>query len=421
MIRNILSSSKSCVLVISKCYSTKSADGPLKGIKVLDLSRIIAGPMCTLMLADLGADVYKVENPGRGDDSRRWPPIFKDGQSSSTFIALNRNKKSICVDFKTKDGQELLKKMAEKCDVLVENYVPGVLKKYSLDYDSLKEVAPHLVYCSLTGFGSKGPYANKPGVDLIAASLSGNLYITGPEDGEPCRSGTSTIDIMTGLRANAAIIAALYDKAKTGRGRKIDADLFSTAVVSLKNYAVSYLNMNIDCKRLGTEHSYVVPYKCFKSKDSYITVGAINDPQFKILAEIVGRPELAQDEKFATATARSKNRKVLTSLFCDIFVTKTTKEWCALLAGTPLPHAPLNGIKEVFEDPHLKAIELVKEIDHPTLGKIKVLDSPVKFSDYESIPKPSPLLGQDTDEILKNVLGFDDEKIQQLKTDKIVE
>lgn len=304
--------------------------------------------MCTLMLADLGADVYKVENPGRGDDTRHWPPIFKDNQSSSSFIALNRNKKSICVDFKTKDGQELLRSMAKKCDILVENYIPGVLKKYSLDFDSLHEIAPHLIYCSLTGFGSKGPYAQKPGVDLIAASLSGNLYITGPEDGEPCRSGTSTIDIMTGLRANAAILASLYDRKKTGKGRKIDADLFTTAVASLKNYAVSYLNLNIEVNRLGTEHSYVVPYKCFKSKDSYITVGAINDPQFKILCEIVGKPELSKDERFTTAADRSKNRKVLTAAFCDIFITKSTKEWCDLLANTPLPHAPLNGFKEVI-------------------------------------------------------------------------
>lgn len=348
MLRKILSSRYSPrILIISKCHSSAISNGPLKGVKVLDLTRIIAGPLCTLILADYGADIYKVENPSRGDDCRQWPPLFQDSQTSSTFIALNRNKKSICVDFKTKSGQDLLQKMAEKCDVLVENYVPGVLKKYSLDYETLSKRAPHLIYCSVTGFGSEGPYSHKPGVDLIAASLSGNLHITGPEDGEPCRTGTSNIDIMTGLRANSAIIAALYERQKTGRGRKIDADLLSTAVSALKNYAISYLNLNLQVKRLGTEHNYVVPYKCFKSKDSYITLGAINDAQFKTLCEIIGKSELADDERFATAAKRSANRKSLIDILVPIFRQKTTEEWCKLLANTTLLHAPVNDISQV--------------------------------------------------------------------------
>lgn len=347
MIRKLLPSKSSCI-VFSKWHSTFASAGPLKGVKVLDLTRIIAGPMCSLILADFGADVYKIEIPGRGDDTRHWPPVFPDGQSSSTYIAINRNKKSICVDFKTKAGQQLLHQMAQKCDVLVENYVPGVLEKYSLDYKTLSEIAPQLIYCSVTGFGSEGPYSRKPGVDLIAASLSGHLYITGPENGEPCRTGTSNIDIMTGLRANSAILAALYERQKTGRGRKIDADLFSTAVASLKNYAVSYLNYGIQVERLGTEHNYVVPYKCFKSKDGHITVGAINDSQFKTLCELIAKPELATDERFATASQRSGNRKALIPILIEVFHKKTTKEWCNILENTSLPHAPLNDFSQVY-------------------------------------------------------------------------
>lgn len=333
------------LIAIFRESSTSTSDGPLKGIKVLDLTRVIAGPTCTLDLADYGAEVYKIENPNKGDDTRNWSPFIQN--TSCFFIALNRNKKSVSVNFKLVDGQEILKNLAGKCDILVENYMPGVLKKYNLDYESLKLLFPRLIYCSVTGFGSKGPYAHKGGYDLIAASLSGNLHLTGPEDGEPCRAGTSTIDIMTGLRGESAIMAALYQRTQTGLGCKIDVNLLSSAIAALNSYAVSSLNLGIESKRMGTEHGSVVPYKVFKTKDGYFTIGAVTEAQFKPFCEILNIPELCKDERFCTIIKRAENRKKLYAIVEPLFLKKTTKEWQRIFENTPLAHGVLNTVKQV--------------------------------------------------------------------------
>lgn len=400
--------------------SASSKSGPLTGIKVLDLTRILAGPTCTLILGDFGAEIIKIERPDGGDDTRRWPPFLKCPEFSATFVSLNLNKKSVCVNFKTTEGQTLLKQLVQQCDILVENYKPGSLCKYGLDYKTLSTIAPRLIYCSVSGFGPEGPYNEKPGVDLIAASMSGHLSITGPANGEPCRSGTSNIDLMTGLRAHGAILAALYQRSYTGLGCKIDTDLFSTAVAALKNYAVSFLNLDIEPQRQGTEHEYVVPYKSFKSKDGYLTLGAINDSQFKELCQLLKVPVLYVDKRFCTAANRSANRKKLIKILAPLFEKRTTKEWCDLFDKTNLPHGPLNTVKQVFEDPHLKAIDIVKNVTHPKVGAIKVLKSPVKFSHFSCKVQPAPILGQHTEVVLKTMLKYSDEKINELKSKGII-
>lgn len=327
--------------------SSSSNNGPLSGVKVLDLTRILAGPACTMTLADFGADVYKIEHIKGGDGTRNWAPFLKGSKMSCYFASLNRNKKSICIDFQSVEGQTVLRGLAQKCDVLVENYVPGVLQKYKLDYESLKNVAPRLVYCSITGFGSEGPYAKKPGVDLIAASYTAFLSMTGPKNGEPCRAAVSTIDLMTGLQAEGAILAALFERYRTGCGRKIEANLFSTGVWALKGYALNYLNLGVEATRMGTEHESVVPYKAFESKDGYFTTGAINDHQFEKFCSILGVPELSTDERFLSCKDRAENRELLYEILSPIFREKTTSEWYELMKNTSLPHAPLNTVSQV--------------------------------------------------------------------------
>lgn len=333
-----------------RTFSTPSAssNGPLSGIKILDLTRILAGPSCTMTFADFGADVYKIEHIKGGDGTRNWAPFLKGSKMSSYFVSLNRNKKSVCVNFQSVEGQKLLRDLAQKCDVLIENYVPGVLQKYGLDYDSLKNIAPRLVYCSITGFGSEGPYATKPGVDLIAASYTAFLNMTGPKNGEPCRTAVSTIDLMTGLHAEGAILAALLERHRTGYGRKIDANLFSTGIWALGAYALNYLNLGLEASRMGTEHESVVPYKSFKSKDGYITAGAINDHQFNEFCSILSVPELSADKRFLSCKDRAEHREALYEIVEPIFCEKTTTEWCELLSGTSLPHAPLNTVSQVI-------------------------------------------------------------------------
>lgn len=301
-------------------------------------------------LADFGAEVYKIEHVKGGDNTRNWAPFLQGSEGakmSCYFAAMNRNKKSVCVDFQQAEGRQLLHDLARKCDVLVENYVPGVLRKYSLDYDSLQGVAPQLVYCSITGFGSEGPYATKPGVDLIAASYTGFLSLTGPKNGEPCRAAVSTIDLMTGLHAQGAILAALLERHRTGLGRKIDTNLFSTGVWALAGFALNYLNLGLEASRMGTEHESVVPYKAFESKDGYVTTGAISDTQFEEFCSVLDTPELRTDPRFETCEARAKNRQELYAILEPLFSAKTTSEWCELLSGTSLPYAPLNSISEV--------------------------------------------------------------------------
>ena len=393
---------------------------PLANIRVLDLTRIIAGPYCTQILADLGADVIKVERPGTGDESRKWGPPFLNNSSDSVyFLACNRNKRSICVDLK--NGLDVIYDLAKSSDVLIENYVPGKLDKLGLGYKDIKKVAPSLIYCSITGFGSKGPYKNRAGYDVIAASMGGLLHITG-EKSAPSKVGVAMTDIATGLYSHGAILAALYHREKTGQGQKIEVDLLSTQVACLINVGVNYLNAHEEASRWGTEHVSIVPYAAFKTKNGFFTIGAGSDSQFKELCETLKVPELATDPKFVSNQQRVKHRDELKTILTKIFEAHTNEHWKKVFEHAGFPFGPVNNMQEVFNDPHVKEIGIVKTLPHSVAGDVKVVGPPVVYSDSANTARSAPpTLGQHTDEVLKIVLKYDEQKIRDLRSKKIVQ
>lgn len=303
------------------CTEAQKCNLPLDGLKILDISRILAGPYCTMILGDLGAEIIKVEKPGAGDDTRSWGPPFC-GKESVYFLTVNRNKKSIAIDIRTKDGQDLIQKLAKQCDVMVENYIPGKLDQYNLSYKHLNVIAPQLIYCSITGYGQTGPYSKRAGYDVIVSGVGGLMHITGPEDGDPCKVGVAMTDLSTGLYAHGAILAAVLQRQITGRGQHIDCNLFSTQVASLINIGSNYLNAGMEAKRHGTAHQSIVPYQAFKTEDSYILVGAGNDKQFHTLCKVLQLDNLLEDSKYTTNKLRVHNRKSLLSTLDNLFITK---------------------------------------------------------------------------------------------------
>lgn len=388
---------------------------PLHGIRVLDLTRIVAGPFCTMILSDLGADVIKVERPKSGDESRRWgPPFLHNSNDSVYFMASNRNKRSVCIDLKL--GNDIVADLATHCDVLVENYIPGKLDTFNLGYEQLAKRSPSLIYCSISGYGNTGPYAQRPGYDVIAASMGGLLHITGEEGGQPAKVGVAVTDIATGLYAHGAILAALLQRQRTGLGQKIDANLLSTQVASLINVASNYLNAGKEAKRWGTAHESIVPYEAFKTTTGYLTVGTGSDAQFQALCRYLYVPHVADDARFVTNTKRVENRNELLELLREIFARHSTDHWMELLDGAPFPVGPVNSMADVFADPHIQAIGLVKELPHPEAGTVKVVGPPVTFSHALNTARTAPpLLGQHTDEVLRDVLGYSAEHIQSLR------
>jgi succinate--hydroxymethylglutarate CoA-transferase len=394
---------------------------PLHGVKILDLTRIIAGPYCTMVLSDLGADVIKVEKPFVGDDSRKWgPPFLNNSEDSVYFLACNRNKRSVCIDLKK--GLDLIYELATKCDVLIENYVPGKLDQMKLGYEDVRKVAPSIIYCSITGFGSVGPYAKRPGYDVIAASMGGLLHITGEQEGDPVKVGVAITDIATGLYAHGAILAALYQRSKTDKGTKIDVDLFSTQIACLINVGVNYLNAGKEAKRWGTQHESIVPYSAFKTKNGYLTVGAGNDNQYRNLCQLLSAPELIENPKFKDNQKRVENRRELVGTLSGIFKNQTNEYWMDKFREATFPCAPINNMQQVFNDPHVKSIDLVKKLKHKTAGDVKVVGPPVVFSDaLNSVRFAPPILGQHTDQVLKEYLDYNDEKIEDLKRRKIIQ
>jgi succinate---hydroxymethylglutarate CoA-transferase len=414
------------LLMRSRCvfrhYST-SLDPlkyPLANIRILDLSRIIAGPFSSQLLGDLGADVIKVEKPFTGDESRKWgPPFLNNSTDSVYFLACNRNKRSICVDLK--NGLEVIYDLAKSCDVLIENYVPGKLAKLGLGYDDMKKVNPALIYCSITGFGSKGPYKTRAGYDVIAASMGGLLHITG-EPAAPSKVGVAMTDIATGLYAHGAILAALLQRQKTGKGQKIDVDLLSTQVACLINVGVNYLNANEEASRWGTEHVSIVPYAAFKTKDGFFTIGAGSDAQFKELCGILQVPNLVDDPKFASNQQRVKFRDELKENLAKIFEQETNEHWKKVFERAAFPFGPVNNMQQVFSDPHVKEIGLVNTLKHSVAGDVKVVGPPVVYSDSANSARTAPpTLGQHTDEVLKDILGYDEKKIEELRSKKIIQ
>ncbi|XP_014036101.2 succinate--hydroxymethylglutarate CoA-transferase isoform X2 [Salmo salar] len=323
---------------------------PLEGVKVLDLTRVLAGPFATMILGDLGAEIIKVERPGAGDDTRSWGPPFV-GDESAYFLSVNRNKKSVAVNLKDPRGAKIILELAGMCDVLVENYLPGKLAQMGLGYDDVHKAAPRLVYCSISGYGQTGPLSQRPGYDSIASAVSGMMHITGPEDGDPVRPGVAMTDLATGLYAHGAIMAALLQCHRTGRGVHIDCNLLSTQVACLTHIAANYLNAGREARRWGTAHESIVPYQGFRTKDGYLVVAAGNDKQFVKVCKMLGLNHLSDEPKYKSNTLRVQHRQELLHILSQRFLEEVTGEWLRRFEGTGVPCGPINNIQQVFSEP----------------------------------------------------------------------
>jgi crotonobetainyl-CoA:carnitine CoA-transferase CaiB-like acyl-CoA transferase len=403
--------------------------GPLKGVRVLDLSRVLAGPICTQLLGDLGAEVIKVERPGAGDDTRQWgPPFLEDATGNPTresayYLCANRNKRSLAVDIGSAKGQALIRALAVKCDVLVENFKTGGLKKYGLDYDRIHEVNPGLVYCSITGFGQTGPYAPRPGYDLLIQAMGGLMSITGPEGGEPCKVGVAVSDIMCGMYAAVAILAALRAKDASGRGQYIDMALLDAQVAWLANQGQRYLISGEVARRRGNAHPDVVPYQVFKAKDGHIILGVGNDQQFRRFCEFAGRPELADDPRFAGNDRRVRNRDALIPALEAMIASRPAAEWLEGLAARNVPCGPVNNIDQVFADPQVRQRQMTVTLPHPLAasGEVTLLANPVRFSETPvSYRRAPPTVGEHTAEVLAELLGLDEASVLGLESRGVV-
>jgi crotonobetainyl-CoA:carnitine CoA-transferase CaiB-like acyl-CoA transferase len=405
--------------------------GPLGHVRVLELSRVLAGPWAAQTLADLGATVIKVEKPGAGDDTRTYAPpyaITRDGAPSSEsayFLSTNRGKRSVTIDFIHPEGQKLVQALAAKSDVVIENFKVDGLAKYGLDYPSLHALNPGLVYCSITGFGQTGPYRHRPGYDFMIQGIGGLMSITGEPDqrpgGGPVKVGVAVADIFTGLYATIAILGALAHRDRTGAGQHIDLALLDTQVAVLANQAMNYLVTGVAPQRLGNAHPNIVPYQVFGASDGHIIVAVGNETQYARLCEVIGRPDLASDERFATNASRVNHREELAAALQSVFATRTMRHWLNALERVGVPCGPINTIADVFADPQVQARGLRLDLPHPAIGSVPSVANPIKYSEtpiaYRSAP---PMLGADTDEILRDILGLAPAEIARMRKAGIV-
>lgn len=389
--------------------------GPLDGVRVLDLTRVVAGPYCAMFLGDLGAEVVKVEQPGTGDDTRGWGPPFTGGESAY-YLCINRNKKSIALDLKSAKEVELVRQLAQAADVVIENFRPGTMERLGLGEKELREINPRLIYASLTGFGADGPMSGWPGYDLIVQAWGGLMSITGTPDGEPVKVGVAIIDLVAGLMLGKAITAALFAREKIGVGQRIDTSLLEAEVASLINVGSNYLIGGKIPARWGNAHPNIVPYQNFKTADGYLVIGVASEVIWKRFCQAIGRMELAEDPRFANNSTRVENRVELISLLAEVFLGRSNEIWLKLLNDAEVPCAPVQTIDRVFQAPQVLHRDMLVEIEHPTAGKVPMAGIPVKFSvTPASVRLPPPLLGQHTDEVLKTWLGMTDEAIEDLK------
>ena len=386
--------------------------GPLKGTRVLDLTRVLAGPFATQILADLGAEVIKIERPGTGDDTRSWgPPYVKDAQGNDTaettyFVGCNRGKKSVALDLADAAAQARIRELAGRCDVLIENYKVGDLARYGLDYAALHRLYPRLIYCSITGFGQTGPYAQRAGYDPIAQAMCGMMSVTGEAEDKPGttpqRVGVAVVDLMSGQYAVIGILAALLHTKQTGEGQHIDIGLLDVGVASMANIASAYLGAGVVSTRNGGVHPSVVPSQVFECADGYVIVAAANDAQFRKLCEAAGRPEIAQDKHFATNSARVRHRGIISPLLEAIFRTRPVADWTEALAKVGVPCGPIHSIDKVFDDPQVRARGMVVEVPYTPAGSLKMTANPIRMSATPTVcDRPPPLLGEHQQEILR--------------------
>lgn len=375
-------------------------DAALSDVVVVDLSRVFAGPFCTMMLGDMGAKVIKVEQPGKGDDTRSYGPPYIAGEAAY-YLGLNRNKYSITLDFsKPKDKQQLLD-LIKTATVLVENFRPGTLEKQGLGYEALRELNPGLIYCSISGYGKEGPYASRPGYDFVAQAESGLMAVTGEVDGVPQRLGTPIGDISAGMYATISILAALHVRDQTGKGQYIDISLVESAISLLGNVSANHLISGEEAKRYGNAHPNIVPYQAFQTRNGYVVVAAGNDRLYQSLCRLLGREELATDPRFATNPQRVQHRAELLPILQDLFLQRDTDDWLSAMRAAGIPCGSINTVSQVFQDPQVQARHFVWEARHPTAGTIKLSGSPIRLSETPTrLYKAPPLLGEDNEKIL---------------------
>lgn len=404
---------------------------PLDGIRVLDLSRVLAGPWCTQNLADLGAEVIKIERPDTGDDTRAWgPPYLKlangrDSSEAAYYLATNRGKKSVTVDITQAEGSALVQDLARHSDIVVENFKVGGLKKYGLDYASLKALNPGLIYCSVTGFGQDGPYASRAGYDFIAEGMGGLMSVTGERDdlpgGGPQKLGVAAADLMTGMYASIAVVAAVTHRLRTGEGQYIDMALLDSQVAMCSTMNMFYLTTGVPPTRAGNAHQNIVPYQTFATADGHVIVAVGNDSQFQLYCQTLGCSELSADARYATNSARVTNRATLIPVLEKIMLTRKTHDWVSLLEEKSVPCGPINRMNEVFENPQVQHRQMQRELPHPLSGTVPTIASPMRFSatPVEYI-LPPPLLGQHTDEVLRDVLGMNPATLHALRQAHVI-
>ena len=404
--------------------STPENTGPLRDIRVLDLTRILAGPTGTQVLGDLGADVIKVERPNDGDDTRKWGPPFLAGGSgadtneSAYFLAANRNKRSVTIDIAKPEGQALIRGLLADCDVLVENFKVGGLEQYGLSYTQLREQFPKLIYCSITGFGQTGPYAPRPGYDYLVQGIGGIMSLTGEPEGEPVKVGVGISDVVCGMYAMIAILSALHEREKSDLGQWIDMSLLDSQVAWLVNEGMNYLLSDKLPQRLGNAHANIVPYQLFPTADGHVIIAVGNDSQFRRFCDVAGLAGCADDPRFSSNPVRLENREALVQMIKAATCQRTTSEWLEGLEGAGVPCAPVNDLRQVFEDPQVISRAMRVSVDHPTAegGAVDLIGSPIKMSRTPvSYRRAPPLLGEHTDEVLSTDLKLDEARVQELR------
>ena len=396
-------------------------EGALAGLRVLDLTRILAGPLCGQMLGDMGADVIKVEPPGAGDDTRTWGPPFTESGESAYFLGINRNKRSVTLNMASKSGQEILQQLVRKADVVIENFKLGTLEKWGITNEWLEKNAPRAIRCSITGYGSTGPDSALPGYDFILQAESGLMSICGEPGGTPTKYGVAIVDVVTGLYACNSILAALAARHRTGRGQHVEVCLYDSGIAMLINVASNYLMCGREGRRFGNGHPSIVPYTTYPTADGMMAVAVGNDGQFARFAETVGHAEWAKDERFSKNPARVANRETLDDLIAQALKKGRTADWIAKLRGVGVPCGPINTVAEALTDPHTLARELVRTVQHPTAGEIRMVGIPFRMNGTPaSIRCAPPLLGQHTEEVLGGELGIPAARIAQLRAEKII-
>jgi crotonobetainyl-CoA:carnitine CoA-transferase CaiB-like acyl-CoA transferase len=390
----------------------------LENIKVVDLTRTLAGPFCTMMLGDMGADVIKIEEPERGDETRSWTPFWNE--ESTQFVSFNRNKRSLTVNLKDKDGIDLVLALTRKADVIIESFRTGALERMGLGYEAVKEVKPDIIYCSISGYGRTGPMAEKPGYDLLIQAYSGLMSLTGEPDGMPLRVGFSLVDLFTGMMAYGSIVTALYHREQTGQGQQIEAALLDGQVAAMSYHATAYFATGVAPHRMGSGHPSLVPYQSFPASDGFFILGVANEGLWRRFCQAIERPDLMEDPRFSTNDDRVAHRTECVDALSQIFRTRTVAEWVEVISAAGVPCGPINRVSDVVNDPQVLARNMMADIPHPNVPDLKVPNSPLKLAETPAaIRRSPPLLGQHNEEVLAE-LGYTLEQVADLRKKGVI-